>query len=101
MQNYHVDNPAAISEGRHMINPTKESTMPRNDGSQSHAATHIRGAIDALLNAHTSACMYQSNGHPTYMESVPANLENAMRCINAAMADAKKQIPQITTKEKT
>jgi hypothetical protein len=75
--------------------------MPRNDGSQSHAATHIRGAIDALLNAHTSACMYQSNGHPTYMEGVPAGLENAMRCINAAMADAKKHIPQITTKETT
>jgi hypothetical protein len=25
MQNYHVDNPAAMSEGRHMINPTKET----------------------------------------------------------------------------
>jgi adenylate kinase family enzyme len=27
MQNYHVDNPAAMSEGRHMINPTKEIQM--------------------------------------------------------------------------
>jgi hypothetical protein len=27
MQNYHVDNPAAMSEGRHMINPTKDDHM--------------------------------------------------------------------------
>jgi hypothetical protein len=27
MQNYHVDNPAAMSEGRHMINPTKDDQM--------------------------------------------------------------------------
>jgi hypothetical protein len=27
MQNYHVDNPAAITEGRHMINPAKEDHM--------------------------------------------------------------------------
>jgi hypothetical protein len=27
MQNYHVDNPAAMSEGRHMINPTKDNNM--------------------------------------------------------------------------
>jgi hypothetical protein len=27
MQNYHVDNPAAMSEGRHMINPTKDAQM--------------------------------------------------------------------------
>jgi hypothetical protein len=31
MQNYHVDNPAAISEGRHMINPTKEDNMTSED----------------------------------------------------------------------
>jgi hypothetical protein len=27
MQNYHVDNPAAMSEGRHIINPTKDGQM--------------------------------------------------------------------------
>jgi hypothetical protein len=27
MQNYHVDNPAAITEARHMINPTKDDNM--------------------------------------------------------------------------
>jgi S-DNA-T family DNA segregation ATPase FtsK/SpoIIIE len=27
MQNYHVDNPAAISEGRHMINPQRTNDM--------------------------------------------------------------------------
>jgi hypothetical protein len=27
MQNYHVDNPTAMSEGRHMINLTKENHM--------------------------------------------------------------------------
>jgi hypothetical protein len=27
MQNYHVDNPAAITESRHMINPTKDDQM--------------------------------------------------------------------------
>jgi hypothetical protein len=27
MQNYHVDNPAVMSEGRHMINPTKDDDM--------------------------------------------------------------------------
>jgi hypothetical protein len=31
MQNYHVDNPAAMSEGRHMINTTRESTMQTKD----------------------------------------------------------------------
>lgn len=75
--------------------------MARNDGSRSLAAIHIEAAIEALLSAHSSACMYRANGHPTYIESVPANLERAMLSIKAAMADAEEHIPKASQKEPT
>jgi hypothetical protein len=38
MQNYHVDKPAAMSESRHMINPTKDDDMKWKD-----STTYSRG----------------------------------------------------------
>ena len=73
--------------------------MARTDGSRSLADIHIKNAIEALLSAHSSACMYRSSGHPTYIENVPANLENAMRSIRSAMDDAEDHIPHNTSKE--
>jgi hypothetical protein len=56
------------------------------------ASVHIQLAIETLLSAHSSTCMYRANGHPTYMESVPANLEKAIRSINEAMVDAREEL---------
>jgi len=56
------------------------------------ASVFIKSAIESLLNAHASANMHRSSGNKEYMETVPANLENAMLSIKAAMSDAKNHI---------
>ena len=62
------------------------------DGSRELMSVHIRGAIDALLHAYAQANMYRTNGHPGYVEGIPANLDAAMGCVEDAMSDAKEQI---------
>jgi hypothetical protein len=63
-----------------------------HDGSGSHAHVHIAIAIETLLRAHSSACMYRSNGHPGYLESVKPNLEQAMQLINAAVKEVDREL---------
>jgi hypothetical protein len=74
MQNYHVDIPAAMSEGKHMINPTKDDHMPKylieidfDDNVTTHEveATCLEGAeywaSDTLRNIVRSKTSYSIN----------------------------------------